>query len=304
MIAIGMQGKQDGDKGTVGIFQRNSKDDGWDVLKVLRDPEQPYRRGSLFGSDVVITDDYVVATPVGNDSKLDNGIYLYNCRSETGKVLYTDGGEYKRNGDADIPAGIPFYEYRRRVASGNGMVLLTAPYLDTNDALMNTDIVGRIVVFEKKGAEWDVTGTIDATKADTPPGSDRLYLVGPAVFFGETIAARINSSVLVDGKKYYKFEPDLYAFERGADGLWGQGKKIEMPPLFLASLGIVIDNEIIVIGDHQSRTPEYNGKNQFLVYRKNESGWGIGSGRNKLTADKSHDTIVIKANIREGLKWY
>jgi putative iron-only hydrogenase system regulator len=29
-----------------------------------------------------------------------------------------------------------------------------------------------------------------------------------------------------------------------------------------------------------------------------------GSGRNKLTADKSHDTIVIKANIREGLKWY
>jgi hypothetical protein len=210
IIAVGLQKALDGVKGVVGIFQRNLNDDDWDIIKVLYDPHGPehFDDHSLFGSGVVITDDYMVATPVGNKRKLNNGVYLYDCRSKIGKVLYADGGENK------LPhwkylTDIPIYKYSRHILSGNGKILLTVPYLNQNDVSTNTDVVGRIVVFEKKGGEWKIIDTIVATRADIPPGSERLYLDDPVGFSGEAIVARINSRVLADGKRYYNYEAGL-----------------------------------------------------------------------------------------------
>jgi hypothetical protein len=266
IIAVGMQGEVEGDKGAVGIFQRNLKDDSWDVLKVLHDPEYPYvyTYGRLFGSSVVITDDYVVATPVGNERKLDTGVYLYDCRSGVDKVLYADGSEYKRLGEANVYSS-------GYIASGNGKILLTVPYLDENDAFMNQDAKGRIIVFEKEGVEWEA-GVISAARTDITSGFDSLYLGSPIGFSGEMIAASFSGGVLADNKKDYEYESSLYIFERGKDDSWEHSAKIDIDGW--ASLGIIMDNETIIFGDSDG-DPEYNGKSKFLVYRKNELGWEL-----------------------------
>lgn len=144
--------------GAIYIFERS--DGTWtEVVKIAPDTLEA---GDGLGRAVGATDDLVVAGIPGRDGADQNeGAILVAERDQTSwsTTIVTD---------AD---GLPFDELGSAVATDGVMLFAGAP-----TGLSSTDEIGRVVVFQRSGASWEVTGRIMA------PGSIS------ASRFGESIA--------------------------------------------------------------------------------------------------------------------
>jgi hypothetical protein len=313
IIAVGVEGFAFQEiKGVVEIYQRNTKDSGWDLLKILSDPDPVLKysvpslfdtrmtitEDSLFGSLVAVTEDCEVVTFTGHHERLDVGLYLYDCRSEKGYKLYAAkpsaisyrelfessgrGGKddigFLPNDIYDSPAYINnsgYYFYytwdfirgktmKENIAVGKNTVMLRIPFLDRADALANTNIIGRMVIFEKKGEGWEIGGIIGAERINLSPKPEgEVQYLNFLTFSERTLVAAVGG--------------EIYAFEQSGGGLWepvedyGYGGDIGKPESRIEGMSkVAFDgnaNETIAV------TMSFDDKYKIELHRRNESGW-------------------------------
>jgi hypothetical protein len=297
IIAVGVEGNTWADiKGVVGIYQRNLKDDGWSLLKALRDPDATQRLDvysrRLFGSRVSVTENYEVVTFIGDAHMLNVGLYVYDCRSERGKKLYMAEPEsvsfreaIKQAGIAELPKGInndtlDFFYYKREsdpedkkimernIASEKEILLLRVPYLDKADMLSNINIMGRIIVFEKKGSEWNAACAINADRINLNP-------------MPESELQRLGNFIgLSKGTLMVSVNDEIYAFEKSADGLWEliehyglwghlKGSKQQLEEVSKVAFDTGGDDLVAITTSRDVDLDKY----KITVYRKTGGGW-------------------------------